>query len=429
MYRPEDRFADPGLDFLGARFETTHYPADPLWGAGSLAEATAWWETHRPTGDECDYLDRTFVVRRDGDQLYLPMRPAVVTTLGAAEQPGIWYVVRADFPEDVAHYVRTLVTGTGCTTSEGCEQCPAQTLAVGSYDEGRVYLTAVPVSGDSLPDFRPPGRAAPLPCRRLLTGPIRRDPADPTTGGRDGSFPAATVRRWWALSPGDNPGARKVPAEAGVRERCPMPGSSGGRHLRPDQGRSFEGDIELLDTANGVFPAGTDEGAEECTGRAQALVVVDEQVVVIGQEPVHQVHHRGDGLLLVLVSAVRADGSGRDPVTPGRIAAGLHEVGDGLHDGMRHRGVGDGRQSLQHGQGVVGELSEISLRGVWGRVLVGLAAGEANLISDPGRQRDHGVDLLLALAEGAGRRDVGGGLVPGRRQEHYSEVHDWVACR
>lgn len=156
VFRPEDMFADPGLDFVDARFEVTHFPADPLWGPGSLAEATAWWAAHSPTGDECDYLDRSFLVQRDGDQLYLPMRPAAAATLGAAEQAGTWYVVRADFPEDASQHVRTLVTRMGCTTSDECAHCPAHTLAVGSYDEVHAYLTVSPGSPDPLPDFRTP---------------------------------------------------------------------------------------------------------------------------------------------------------------------------------------------------------------------------------------------------------------------------------
>ena len=123
---------------------------------------------------------------------------------------------------------------------------------------------------------------------------------------------------------------------------------------------------------------------------------------MIGQEPVHQVHHRGDGLLLVFVSAVRADGSGRDPVAPGRITAGFHEVSDGLHDGMRHRGVADGRQFLQHGQGVVGELSEISRRGVWGssrKLLTGLEYVPRVLITDKLRSYSAARHRVLRLVE------------------------------
>jgi WD40 domain-containing protein len=51
------------LTGFDARFETTRYPVEMLWGPGTTDQARAWLETHHPDGDEVDHLDRHFVIR------------------------------------------------------------------------------------------------------------------------------------------------------------------------------------------------------------------------------------------------------------------------------------------------------------------------------------------------------------------------------
>jgi hypothetical protein len=150
----------PGLSCLDSRYEFTQFPVDPLWGPGALATARDWWEANGPAGDECEYLDRTFAVRLDDDQLYWPMHPAIAGTIASEDRAGTWYIMRADFPADAYHHVRTLLTGTGCTSQNACEQCPAETLAIGPYADLRIYLPAPSSGADPVPDFRTP-RAAP----------------------------------------------------------------------------------------------------------------------------------------------------------------------------------------------------------------------------------------------------------------------------
>jgi hypothetical protein len=88
VFHPDEHYIDPELRHFDARFEATRYPADLLWGPGSIMDAAAWFAEHRPEPDECDYLDRTLVVRLDRDQLYLPMHPSVAAALPGAEHTG-----------------------------------------------------------------------------------------------------------------------------------------------------------------------------------------------------------------------------------------------------------------------------------------------------------------------------------------------------
>ncbi len=56
VFRPEQHISDPGLREFDSRFEVTHYPADLLWGPGSITDATAWFLENRPESDECNSL-------------------------------------------------------------------------------------------------------------------------------------------------------------------------------------------------------------------------------------------------------------------------------------------------------------------------------------------------------------------------------------
>ena len=81
------------LSEFDARYELTTYPADLLWGPGTRMDALAWLDVTAPVGDEVDYLDRVFAVRRHDGTVYPPCRPDVLA--GAAAEhaepvPGTW---------------------------------------------------------------------------------------------------------------------------------------------------------------------------------------------------------------------------------------------------------------------------------------------------------------------------------------------------
>ena len=135
VFRPEEHISDPGLREFDSRYEVTHYPAELLWGPGSITDAAAWHAVHQPEPDECDYLDRTFIVRVDGADLYLPMRPTVAAALPASDWSGTWYAIRADHPNDAFYHVRTLLARAGCARREPCPNCRAETLLVAGYGE------------------------------------------------------------------------------------------------------------------------------------------------------------------------------------------------------------------------------------------------------------------------------------------------------
>ncbi|GAA0818821.1 hypothetical protein ACFQVD_30350 [Streptosporangium amethystogenes subsp. fukuiense] len=157
VFRADQGIADPGLRAFDSRYEVTQYPADLLWGPGSLADAAAWTAEHQPEADECDYLDRTFVVRYDGTSLYWPMRPSVAAALPNADQNGYWYAIKADHPNEAYHHVRTRITATGCARRGPCQQCHAETLHTGHYQQVMAAISdPVPPTPSLPPDAATP---------------------------------------------------------------------------------------------------------------------------------------------------------------------------------------------------------------------------------------------------------------------------------
>jgi hypothetical protein len=151
VFRPDQHIADPGLHEFDSRYEVTQYPADLLWGPGSITDAAAWHTEHQPKADECDYLDRTFVMRHDGTDLYLPMRPSVAAALPGPDRPGRWYAIKADHPNDAYHHIRTLITGAGCARRGPCPQCHAETIRIGHYQEVVTAMRDPALPAPSLP--------------------------------------------------------------------------------------------------------------------------------------------------------------------------------------------------------------------------------------------------------------------------------------
>ncbi len=157
VFSPGDRLSDPALRYYDSRFEGTWYPTDLLWGPGTITDAARWFAENRPEPDECDYLDQVFMIRHDGTNLYLPMRPSVVAALSEVERPGTWYTVRADRPGDAYSHVRRIVTGERCDRTGPCVSCHAENLGSGPYDEALLHARQSVSSAPPLPnDARTP---------------------------------------------------------------------------------------------------------------------------------------------------------------------------------------------------------------------------------------------------------------------------------
>lgn len=157
---------DPELRHFHSRFETTAYPAQLLWGPGEAAAAAEWVEANEPHGDVVEHLDRVFAIRVAGNDLYLPMTPEAALGVLPDERPGEWFIVRADYPADARSHVRTrLIDLKHCQKSGPCDDCAADLLAVGSYDEVTAALTyhstgtIVSTTAVATPYCPPPARA------------------------------------------------------------------------------------------------------------------------------------------------------------------------------------------------------------------------------------------------------------------------------
>jgi len=125
---------DDQLTEFDARYELTTYPAQLLWGPGPRRDALAWLAAIVPTGDQVDYLDRAFAVRRHAGKVYIPCSAEVMLALPVELRDGAWNIVRADFPNDAFGHVRHLDTGQPCP-DQRYGGCPVQDLAAGSWTE------------------------------------------------------------------------------------------------------------------------------------------------------------------------------------------------------------------------------------------------------------------------------------------------------
>ncbi|MER5927549.1 hypothetical protein [Streptomyces mirabilis] len=134
--RPGSRYEDAYWAEFDARFETTQFPAEYLWGPGSRSDALAWLDAEQPKGDTVDYVDRVFMLREHNGQLYPPMHPEVAAGLTGEEQRGTWHTVRADFPEHAFAHVRGLNGSPDAHSRTGeCRNCPAHHLGSGSHEQ------------------------------------------------------------------------------------------------------------------------------------------------------------------------------------------------------------------------------------------------------------------------------------------------------
>lgn len=78
------------------------------------------------------------------------------------EKAGIWYLIRADSPEQAFnHQRRALAGGFACTASGPCPQCPIDTVGAGSWQQAIGLLPPSPRRARQkldVPDVRVPSR-------------------------------------------------------------------------------------------------------------------------------------------------------------------------------------------------------------------------------------------------------------------------------
>jgi hypothetical protein len=137
------------LDF-DSRFELTSYPADLLWGPGSLSAVREWWTSASHEPDAVRHLDRTFLVRVLDGVVQPPRSVAAAAALAPEQRAGTWHVVQADYPMDawlhVSHAGQASEAGNRCS-------CSARSMSSGAWDE---VLPDLPVAATAAgPSCRP----------------------------------------------------------------------------------------------------------------------------------------------------------------------------------------------------------------------------------------------------------------------------------
>jgi hypothetical protein len=143
---------DSGLWDFNSLYEMTSYPAEWLWGPGTVDDAVAWMQATDPVVNDQDHLDRVFAIRTDDGYLYAPQRPEIAAAAVDLEQAGEWFVVRADHPSHARVHIRNRLTTEDCQEDGPCKWCSAELLAHGTYSEvGEVLRRAVSRPLDQLP--------------------------------------------------------------------------------------------------------------------------------------------------------------------------------------------------------------------------------------------------------------------------------------
>jgi hypothetical protein len=164
---------DWDLMYFDARYDTAQYPAEWLWGPGTVEDASAWLDREQPSEDEVDVLDRLFLLRFHNDLLYLPRNPDQAASVAEDEKPGTWYVVRADSPlQAFNHQRQVLAGGFGCARSGDCRCCPVQTIGSDTWQQVMILVASLGVNARKInvPDTRVPPRMGWPRCNRIMNG-------------------------------------------------------------------------------------------------------------------------------------------------------------------------------------------------------------------------------------------------------------------
>lgn len=121
---------------LDIRYEMTSHPVEYLWGPGTWSEGERWLRRESPEGDEVTVLDRLFLLRYHERRLYMPRNARAVAALQERDRTGDWYLLRADNPADAFGHQRQVLARNGRHRADGaCRECPAETIAKGSWQE------------------------------------------------------------------------------------------------------------------------------------------------------------------------------------------------------------------------------------------------------------------------------------------------------
>lgn len=153
---PHDRSLSNSFD---PQYEMTARPCKFMWGPGTWSEGAQWVREQRPVGDEVQTLDRLFLLRYHDRRLYMPRHPGVAAALDETDRTGTWYLVRADYPLDAfGHQRQILLPGSGHDMTGFCRECPAESVASGSWQEMINCCAAegADVTRHFVPDIRAP---------------------------------------------------------------------------------------------------------------------------------------------------------------------------------------------------------------------------------------------------------------------------------
>lgn len=156
-----------------SRYQTCGIPSEYLWGPGTAGEALRWLDTHQPAPDPADAVDQLMLIRRHGDQLYLPQRPEIAVAMPPSYQTGRWHLLLADHPFTAFACVRA--SANHDPGHQGACGCATQRLAHGEWRTVR----------DTLARLRPDLVVSAFPPDVLIVDPWR--------------FPSDTC--WWTSRP------------------------------------------------------------------------------------------------------------------------------------------------------------------------------------------------------------------------------------
>jgi hypothetical protein len=153
---PRDRTLGNSFD---SQYEMTARPCEYLWGPTTWPDAAQWLDRESPPGDEVAALDRLFLLRYHDSRLYMPRSVRITAALEEQDRTGSWYVIRADYPFDAFGHQRQVLAGAQRHDTDGfCRECPAETIAAGTWQEMINHCAAADedVTPRPAPDIKSP---------------------------------------------------------------------------------------------------------------------------------------------------------------------------------------------------------------------------------------------------------------------------------